>query len=1644
MRTLTTRQLASCATLLISLGIPALIQAQTCPCSIWSSSTTPGNVAASDPGPVELGVKFRTSQAGFITGIRFYKGSGNSGTHVGKLWSSTGTLLGSANFAGETATGWQQVSLAAPVAVAANTTYVASYYAPNGHYSYNFNYFTSGVSNPPLTALADGVDGPNGVFLYASGGGFPNQTSSQGNYWVDVVFATAVAPTWGISGTITSGGSSTVSLTGAATATTTADASGNYTFTGLANGSYTVTPSKTGFTFTPVNQAVTINNANATAVNFTAQAVPTWSISGTITSGGSSTVNLTGAATATTTADASGNYTFSGLTNGSYTVTPSKTGFTFTPVNQAVTISSANVTAANFTAQAVPTWSISGVITSGGSATVNLTGAATATTTADASGNYTFSGLVNGSYTVTPSKTGFTFTPVNQAVTISSANATAVNFTAQVAIVTTSIWSSSTTPANVAASDPGPVELGVKFRTSQAGFITGIRFYKGSGNSGTHVGKLWSSTGTLLGSANFAGETATGWQQVSLAAPVAVAANTTYVASYYAPNGHYSYNFNYFTSGVSNPPLTALADGVDGPNGVFLYASGGGFPNQTSSQGNYWVDVVFATAVAPTWGISGTITSGGSSTVSLTGAATATTTADASGNYTFTGLANGSYTVTPSKTGFTFTPVNQAVTINNANATAVNFTAQAIPTWSISGTITSGASSTVNLTGAATATTTADASGNYTFSGLVNGSYTVTPSKTGFTFTPVNRAVTISSANATAVNFTAQAVPTWSISGVITSGGSSTVNLTGTATATTTADASGNYTFSGLVNGSYTVTPSKTGFTFTPVNQAVTINSANATAVNFTAQAVPTWSISGLITSGGSSTVNLTGAATATTTADASGNYTFTGLANGSYTVTPSKTGFTFTPVNQAVTINSANATAVNFTAQSASGCPCSIWTTSTLPGTQSANDSSSVELGMKFRASQSGYITGLKFFKGLSNTGTHVANLWSSTGSLLATAIFSNEGVSGWQQVDFPSPVSIIANTTYVASYFAPVAGYAVDVGYFASAVASGPLRALANGEDGGNGVYLYGAHSGFPTSTYGSSNYWVDIVFTTSITSNPPSATSDSYSVLQAQTLSVATPGVLTNDIDPNGYALTATLVTNVSHGTLTLSGNGAFTYVPTPSFIGQDTFTYKANDRVQTSNVATATITVNAGPPLSQVGSWGAPTAWPTVAINSVLMHTGQVLVYEDSGVSANVWDPTTGNFVAVPNNFTDLFCSGHVALPDGRILVIGGHGADYNTDIGTADANIFDPATLQWTSAPKMAYRRWYPTATTLPDGRVLAMSGNDVDASSYVTIPEIYNPTTNTWTAFTAANLQLPIYPHMFVLPSGKVAYTGNSEGDSYPGPLAGSRNTRTLDLTTGAWTTVAATTIDGDSVMYAPGKILKVGSSNSGCFDEGASTNVAFTIDLTQASPVWQPTGSMAFPRTHHNLTLLPDGSVLVIGGGQMKNGCTPSVATPVFQAELWSPTTGTWSALSSMVTPRLYHSTAILLPDGRVLVAGGGRDEDAIDYLNAEIFTPPYIYKGTRPSTTSVPSSTTYGANFVVATPDASTIASVVLMHPSATTHAFDEDQKRVNLTFSQTSGGITVTAPANSNLAPPGYYTLFLVNQTGVPSVASFIRLQ
>ena len=458
----------------------------------------------------------------------------------------------------------------------------------------------------------------------------------------------------------------------------------------------------------------------------------------------------------------------------------------------------------------------------------------------------------------------------------------------------------------------------------------------------------------------------------------------------------------------------------------------------------------------------------------------------------------------------------------------------------------------------------------------------------------------------------------------------------------------------------------------------------------------------------------------------------------------------------------------------------------------------------------------------------------------------------------------------------------------------------------------------------------------------------------------------------------------------------------------------------------------ITVGNSPSASVVGQWSAPFELGMVAVNAVLLHTGKVLMfqgeYQVSGPPI-VWDINSGVVSQVTNPSYNIFCAGQTHLADGRVLVAGGYDT---SSLGAPNATIFDPATGNWASVPNMSYRRWYPTATTLADGRILVTSGAQSCLTCLADLPEIYNPTTNKWTVLSNARVGVPYYPFMYVLPNGKVVDAGANEQ---------SAATRTLDLQSGTWSAPDQVVADGhSSAMYVPGRILKTGTAA----DSGTSGNAkatAYVIDMNQPSPAWRQVASMAFPRAFHNTTILPDGSVLVTGGGTALDGYDGTKA--VRDAELWSPTTETWQTLAKAQFPRLYHSTALLLPDGRVLNAGGGDDGPAVNYTQGQVFSPPYLFKGPRPAISSTPGTLQYGAPFTVQTPDADTINTVSVIRLGAVTHAFDEDQRYLSLSFTAGAGMLTVQAPANANLAPPGYYMLFLVNNAGVPSVAQFVRL-
>jgi hypothetical protein len=457
---------------------------------------------------------------------------------------------------------------------------------------------------------------------------------------------------------------------------------------------------------------------------------------------------------------------------------------------------------------------------------------------------------------------------------------------------------------------------------------------------------------------------------------------------------------------------------------------------------------------------------------------------------------------------------------------------------------------------------------------------------------------------------------------------------------------------------------------------------------------------------------------------------------------------------------------------------------------------------------------------------------------------------------------------------------------------------------------------------------------------------------------------------------------------------------------------------------------------------VGKFAAPQSWPITPVHLALTNNGKVAAWDgfDAAVnSEHLWDPWSGQFDAIPTG-RNLFCAGHIQLQDGRLLVAGGHIQAYE---GTKDTNLFSPQTATWQRGADMAAARWYPTVTGLPDGRVFVVSG---DAVSFVnqhnptvevplriasqTTPEIYNPSTDTWTGVPSAARTMPLYPFMFVLPDGRLFDAGPE------------RMTRALDIATGQWTNVGNSPIDGMSaVQYRPGMILKAGTWSDPEFPGRATSNRAATIDMNGSSPGWQEAAPMKYRRSFNTLTVLPDGQVLSTGGQTSTDGIDET--TGVLPAEMWNPDTNTWKTMASGRRPRLYHSSAILLPDARVLLAGGGAFGNAKNEKSGEIYSPPYLFKGPRPTVTAAPKQLHYGQSFTVDTPDASRIAKVSLVRMGSVTHNLDMDQRYMELGRRIAGDGLRIDGPSNANVAPPGWYMVFLVDDNGVPSTGQIVKI-
>jgi hypothetical protein len=978
--------------------------AVSCPCSMLGART-PTTPDAGDNGSISVGVKFRSDVAGEINGIRFYKATANTGTHVGALWTAGGQLLGEATFKNETASGWQQVEFAAPVQIQANTTYVASYFAPNGHYSDT----AWQMSEPPATGpsilnqgnlhfLAD-TEGGNGLYEYGGTGSFPTHAYHADNYWVDVLYTPKTLP-------LAPGAPTSVSATGElgqATVKWTAPSTGgtveSYKVTPYigttAQTSVTVPAGTTekvvtgltgGTTYTFVVSAT--NEGGSTASSPSNPVTPTAATVPGAPTGASAKAGAISATVSWTAPESNGGSPITG-----YKVTPYLNGTTAqTPVTAGAGATSTTVN--GLTAGSSYTFTVLAVnaVGNGPESTQSNSVVPTALNPAGPPTGVTAAGKSSGalltwtapasdgggaitSYRITPILGGVPQTPLTTGSAATEASLTGLTnntaYSFKVAAITSygagaeSEASNSVTPydtvfdlvtpGTVDGGDGGSVELGVKIRSSAAGTINGIRFYKAATNTGTHIGSLWTMSGQLLAEATFTNESASGWQQVTFATPVQIEPNTTYVAGYLAPSGHYSINGPNLSAAIINGPLTAESSsselsGTEG-NGLYAYGSGVTFPSQTYNASNYFVDVLFTPEPPAT--IPGA-PSGATATAGL-GSATVQWTAPTTGSKP-TG-----YTVTPFIAGVAQAASAKTVTGNPPASEAT-----------ISG-LKSGTSYTFKVKATNAAGTGPESA----------ASNAVTP--TGATLPGEPTAVTAAARNASAL-------VTWKAPA---SDGGATIS-------------------------SWKVTPYLNGTT--PLT-ATTVTGATTTSATVSS-----------LTNGGSYTFKV-----------AAVNSVGTGVASAaSGTVIPRVTLF-----EQGT------------------------------PATVNVADSGSVVLGMKFQSSTAGKIRGIRFYKSVGNTGSHVVALWSSTGTLLASATATGETASGWQEQTFATPVSIAANTTYVAGYLAPKGHYSATSSGFTAATKVTPLTGLANSTSP-NGLYTYSSSLVFPTSNFNATNYWVDVMYT------------------------------------------------------------------------------------------------------------------------------------------------------------------------------------------------------------------------------------------------------------------------------------------------------------------------------------------------------------------------------------------------------------------------------------------------------------------------------------------------------------------------------------------------------------------------------------
>lgn len=692
-----------------------------------------------------------------------------------------------------------------------------------------------------------------------------------------------------------------------------------------------------------------------------------------------------------------------------------------------------------------------------------------------------------------------------------------VNLTVQPGPSGVTLFQSTESPTGTVYRDNSGVELGMKFTASSSGSVTAIRFYKASGDIGTHTGTIWSANGTALGTATFTNESLSGWQTATFSNPIQITAGQTYIASYYTSTGTYYSNANYFATSKTNGPLTAPASSASGGNGVYRYGSGGLFPSATYGASNYWVDVVFnQTTVngAPIAANDNGFVATYNSQLTIAASAVLANDSDPDGDAltitTAGGAVNGAVAYNSQTNSLVFTPTS-------------GYTGAASFTYTISDGRGGTSTAAVNLTVAAPSTATSLFSPSDTPS--LAADVDPRPVELGMKF------VASASGQITGLKYYKSAQDTgthvgslWTSTGTLLAS-ATFINETASGWQTVlfsqpvTISAGTTYIASYQSNGHYAATPNY--FTTTRTNGYLSAPSSSTSGGNgiyafgsgnefpnqswnstnywvdvlyqrSTANSAPVAVADSGYSTLSSTPITIQASGLLANDSDPDGDtLTITGVDNftgGTATFNSQTNTITFTPTSgfsgQAgfrYTISDGNnhtATAQVSLTVTAPNTEQSVFAASATPAIVSVNDNNPVNLGMKFQADVAGSITGFKFYKGANNTGPHTGYLWSATGTLLASATFTNETASGWQTVSLGNAYEIQANTTYIVSY-STNGNYSATSNGFNSEISNNNLHALSSALSGGNGVYAYGTAGLLPSSTYNNTNYYVDVAF-------------------------------------------------------------------------------------------------------------------------------------------------------------------------------------------------------------------------------------------------------------------------------------------------------------------------------------------------------------------------------------------------------------------------------------------------------------------------------------------------------------------------------------------------------------------------------------